>query len=69
MAVGVTLTRALVTCPCSLPWRSEAALAQRAIGDGESAGRLAAEELELAQALAPRAHSAWRSVPPALLPG
>jgi DNA-binding CsgD family transcriptional regulator len=56
LAVGVLLTRALVTCPGYLPWRSEAALAQLALGDRASAGRLAAEELELARAFgAPRA--------------
>ena len=50
------LTRALVTCPSYLPWRSEAALAQLALGERESAGRLADEELELARAFgAPRA--------------
>jgi DNA-binding CsgD family transcriptional regulator len=56
LAVGEVLTRALVTCPNYLPWRSEAALAQLALGDREAAGSLAAEELELAQAFgAPRA--------------
>jgi DNA-binding CsgD family transcriptional regulator len=56
LAVGAVLTRALVTCPSYLPWRSEAALAHLALGDREAAGRLAAEELELAQAFgAPRA--------------
>ena len=56
LAVGVLLTRALVTCPGYLPWRSEAALAQLALGEREPAGRLAAEELELARAFgAPRA--------------
>ncbi len=56
LAVGVGLTRAMVTCPSFLPWRSEAALAHLALGDRESAGRLAAEELELARAFgAPRA--------------
>jgi DNA-binding CsgD family transcriptional regulator len=55
LAVGVLLTRALVTCPGYLPWRSEAALAQLALGDRESARRLADEELELARAFgAPR---------------
>jgi DNA-binding CsgD family transcriptional regulator len=54
--LGVDLTRAMVTCPGYLPWRSEAALAQLALGDHESATRLAAEELELARAFgAPRA--------------
>jgi DNA-binding CsgD family transcriptional regulator len=56
LAVGTLLTRALVTCPSYLPWRSEAALAHLALGDHESAGRLAEEELELARAFgAPRA--------------
>jgi len=56
LAVGVVLTRAQVTCPSYLPWRSEAALAHLALGDHESAGRLAEEELELARAFgAPRA--------------
>jgi DNA-binding CsgD family transcriptional regulator len=40
----------MVTCPSYLPWRSQAALAHLALGDHESAGRLAEEELELAQA-------------------
>jgi len=56
LAVGAPLARALITCPSYLPWRSEAALAQRALGDHETAGRLAEEELELARAFgAPRA--------------
>ena len=56
LAVGAVLTRALVTCPGYLPWRSEAALAHLALGDSESAARLAEEELELARAFgAPRA--------------
>jgi DNA-binding CsgD family transcriptional regulator len=55
LAVGVLLTRALVTCPSYLPWRSEAALAHLALGDRESAWRLADEELELARTFgAPR---------------
>ena len=55
-AVGTLLTRATITCPGYLPWRSEAALAQLALGDHESAERLAAEELELARVFrAPRA--------------
>jgi DNA-binding CsgD family transcriptional regulator/tetratricopeptide (TPR) repeat protein len=54
--VGADLTRVLVTCSSFLPWRSEAALAQLALGDHETAGRLAEEELELARAFgAPRA--------------
>jgi DNA-binding CsgD family transcriptional regulator len=56
LAVGLALTRALITCPSYLPWRSEAALAQLALGEREPAGRLADEELELARAFgAPRA--------------
>jgi DNA-binding CsgD family transcriptional regulator len=56
LAVGALLTRSLVTCPGALPWRSEAALAHLALGDHESAERLAEEELQLAQAFgAPRA--------------
>ena len=56
LSVGDILTRALVTCPGFLPWRSEAALAHLALGDRDPAGRLAEEELELAQAFgAPRA--------------
>ncbi|HEU4542249.1 MAG TPA: AAA family ATPase [Jiangellaceae bacterium] len=50
LAVGNLLTRALVTCPGFLPWRSQAALAHLALGHREPAGRLAEEELELAQA-------------------
>ena len=50
LAVGADLTQARVTCPGFLPWRSEAALAQLALGDRESAQRLAEEELELAEA-------------------
>src|SRR5207247_6815320 len=33
LAVGALLTRSLVTSPGALSWRSEAALAQRALGD------------------------------------
>jgi DNA-binding CsgD family transcriptional regulator len=56
LAVGRLLTRATITCPGYLPWRSEAALADLALGERESAGRLADEELELARAFgAPRA--------------
>ena len=55
-AVGTLLTRATITCPGYLPWRSEAALAHLAFGERESAGRLANDELELALAFgAPRA--------------
>jgi DNA-binding CsgD family transcriptional regulator len=56
LAVGSLLSRALITCPGYLPWRSEAALAHLALGEHLPAGRLATEELELAQAFgAPRA--------------
>jgi DNA-binding CsgD family transcriptional regulator len=56
LAVGALLTRSLVTCPGALPWRSEAALAHLALGDHESAERLAEEELQLARSFgAPRA--------------
>jgi DNA-binding CsgD family transcriptional regulator len=56
LAVGALLIRSLVTSPGALPWRSEAALVHLALGDHESAGRLAEEELELAQVFgAPRA--------------
>ena len=56
LAVGALLTRSLVTCPGALAWRSDAALASLALGDQESAERLAEEELRLAQAFgAPRA--------------
>jgi DNA-binding CsgD family transcriptional regulator/tetratricopeptide (TPR) repeat protein len=56
LAVGVPLTRAVVTCPSFVPWRSQAALAHLALGDREPAQRLAEEELELARAFgAPRA--------------
>jgi DNA-binding CsgD family transcriptional regulator len=56
LAIGTLLTRAAITCPGYLPWRSEAALVQLALDDHESADRLASEELELARAFgAPRA--------------
>jgi DNA-binding CsgD family transcriptional regulator len=56
LAVGALATRALVTCPSYLPWRSEAALAHLALGEQEPARRLAEEELELARRFtAPRA--------------
>jgi DNA-binding CsgD family transcriptional regulator len=56
LAAGVLFTRAQVICPGPISWRSEAALAHLALGDRESAERLAVEELELARAFgAPRA--------------
>jgi DNA-binding CsgD family transcriptional regulator len=50
LGVGEVLTGAHVTAPSFLPWRSEAALAQLALGDHTSAKTLAEEELRLAQA-------------------
>jgi DNA-binding CsgD family transcriptional regulator len=56
LAVGALSTRAFVTCPSYLPWRSEAALAQLALGEVAEARRLADAEVELARAFgAPRA--------------
>jgi DNA-binding CsgD family transcriptional regulator/tetratricopeptide (TPR) repeat protein len=56
LAVGLGLTRALITCPSYLPWRSQAALAHLALGEREPASRLAEEEVELARAFGtPRA--------------
>jgi DNA-binding CsgD family transcriptional regulator len=56
LAVGARLTSGMVTCPAFLPWRSQAALAQLALGEREPARRLADEEVELARAFGtPRA--------------
>jgi DNA-binding CsgD family transcriptional regulator len=41
LGVGVSLTRAMVSCPSYVPWRSDAALAYLTLGDHESAERLA----------------------------
>jgi DNA-binding CsgD family transcriptional regulator len=49
LGVGVSLTRAMVSCPSYVPWRSDAALAYLTLGDHESAERLAEEELQLAR--------------------
>ena len=49
LGVGRLATRAHVTCPGYLAWRSEAALAYLALGEHEAARRLADEELELAR--------------------
>ena len=57
LAVGTLLTRATITCPGYVPWQSEAALAELALGDNESAERLAEEGLRLAQAF-----GAWRAL-------
>ncbi len=55
LAAGASTTRALVTCPSFLPWRSYAAMAQLALGEDDAACRLADEELALARAFgAPR---------------
>jgi DNA-binding CsgD family transcriptional regulator len=48
LAIGELCARGGVACPSYLPWRSEAALARRALGDQERARALAEEELELA---------------------
>jgi DNA-binding CsgD family transcriptional regulator len=52
LAVGAAMTRSLVSCPSFLPWRSEAAIAQLALGADDAARRLAVEELDLARAFA-----------------
>jgi DNA-binding CsgD family transcriptional regulator len=49
LGVGRLATRAHVTCPGYLAWRSEAALAHLALAEHEEARRLANEELELAR--------------------
>jgi DNA-binding CsgD family transcriptional regulator len=55
-AAGEIATRTQALSPCYLPWRSDAALAELALGDTEAARRLSEEELELARAFgAPRA--------------
>jgi DNA-binding CsgD family transcriptional regulator len=50
LGVGRLATRAQVTCPGYLAWRSEAALAHLALAEHEPAKRLAHEELDLAHA-------------------
>ncbi len=63
LAVGLALTRAQIACPSYLPWRSQAALAHLALGEGEPARRLADEEVELARAFGtPRALGAAKRV-------
>jgi DNA-binding CsgD family transcriptional regulator len=49
LAVGRDLTEGSVTSPAFLPWRSESALAQLALGDRAAAQRLANEEVALAR--------------------
>ena len=63
LAVGEVLTRAQITCPSYLPWRSQAALAHLALGQDDEALRLANQELELARAFGtPRALGAAKRV-------
>jgi DNA-binding CsgD family transcriptional regulator len=47
---GEVATRALAISPCYLPWRSDAALVELALGNADAARRLSQEELELARA-------------------
>jgi DNA-binding CsgD family transcriptional regulator len=55
-AAGDVATRTRAVSPCLIPWRSDAALAQLALGDRDAARRLSEEELDLARAFgAPRA--------------
>jgi DNA-binding NarL/FixJ family response regulator len=49
LAVGDLATRWGIRNPAMLPWRSTAALSLGALGDLDAAGRLAAEEIELAR--------------------
>jgi DNA-binding CsgD family transcriptional regulator len=54
-AAGEIATRARAVSPCYLPWRSDAALVELALGNAEGARQLSEEELELARAFgAPR---------------
>ena len=56
LRAGEVATATELVSPSCLPWRSQAAQAQLALGDLEAANALAAEELELARAFgAPRA--------------
>jgi DNA-binding CsgD family transcriptional regulator len=48
-AAGDVATRALAISPCYLPWRSDAALSQLALGERAEAVRLSDEELGLAR--------------------
>jgi DNA-binding CsgD family transcriptional regulator len=50
LGVGQLTTRALVTSPSYLPWRSETALAYLQLGNRDAAKALADQELELARA-------------------
>jgi DNA-binding NarL/FixJ family response regulator len=49
LAVGDLATRWGIRNPAMLPWRSAAALSLGALGELDAAGRLAAEEIELAR--------------------
>jgi DNA-binding CsgD family transcriptional regulator len=56
LAAGEITTRLRAPNPSYVPWRSDAALAQLALGEQDAARRLSEEELELARAFgAPRA--------------
>jgi DNA-binding CsgD family transcriptional regulator len=56
LAAGEIATRMRASSPSYLPWRSDAALAQLALGEEDAARRLSDEELQLARAFgAPRA--------------
>jgi DNA-binding CsgD family transcriptional regulator len=55
-AAGEVANRTMAVSPCYLPWRSDAALAELALGHPDAARRLGEEELELARSFgAPRA--------------
>jgi DNA-binding CsgD family transcriptional regulator len=55
-SAGDVATRALAISPCYLPWRSDLALSQLALGERAAAVRMADEELDLARTFgAPRA--------------
>jgi DNA-binding CsgD family transcriptional regulator len=55
-AAGEIAARTMAVSPCYLPWRSDAALAELALGEPGAARRLGEEELELARSFgAPRA--------------
>jgi DNA-binding CsgD family transcriptional regulator len=55
VAVGAELVQAGVHNPALVPWRADAAMALSALGEWEEAGRLAEENLRLAQGIgAPR---------------
>jgi DNA-binding CsgD family transcriptional regulator len=53
-AVGEIATRTQARSPCYLPWRSDTALVQLTLGDGDAARLLCEEEVELARAFGAR---------------